>query len=174
MESTLQQLHEVITAVVRDTLPEQLAFRPEGKWSASEILEHLYLSYTGTVKGFDACLRAGKPLASLPTWKQRAGAFLVTGVGYFPNGRKSPRQAQPRGIDPQTVLAGIGPAILKMDELITDCESRYGGGPMLDHPILGPLSAAQWRKLHWLHARHHMKQIDRLKAQCAAKIKPPA
>jgi hypothetical protein len=36
---------------------------------------------------------------------------------------------------------------------------------VLDHLILGPLTAAQWRKFHWIHGRHHVKQILRLREQ---------
>jgi len=26
--------------------------------------------------------------------------------------------------------------------------------------VLGPLTASQWRKFHWIHGRHHVKQIS--------------
>ena len=51
-----------------------------------------------------------------------------------------------------------------MDKLIAQCEAQYGArNKVLDHPILGPLTARQWRKFHWVHGRHHMKQISRLR-----------
>jgi hypothetical protein len=31
---------------------------------------------------------------------------------------------------------------------------------ILDHPILGPLNATDWRRVHRTHARHHLKQIQ--------------
>jgi hypothetical protein len=34
---------------------------------------------------------------------------------------------------------------------------------LLDHPILGPLNATQWRKLHLVHGRHHLKQLLHLR-----------
>ena len=47
-----------------------------------------------------------------------------------------------------------------MDEAIAQCEQRYGSRAMvLDHPVLGPLTARQWRKFHLAHGRHHVKQI---------------
>ncbi len=172
MESYLFRLHEVITAAVRDTTFEELAYQAEGKWSIAQILEHLYLSYTGTVKGFGKCLQLGKPIVTSSTVKQRAATFLITRIGYFPSGRKSPKQAQPRGVDPHTVMRQIGHEIEKMDAVITECESQFGRGPVLDHPLLGPLTAAQWRKLHWLHARHHLRQVAKLKEKYDAKTKP--
>jgi hypothetical protein len=29
----------------------------------------------------------------------------------------------------------------------------------MDHLILGPLTAGQWRKFHWVHGQHHARQI---------------
>jgi hypothetical protein len=51
-----------------------------------------------------------------------------------------------------------------MDELIAKWEARHGKQTrLLDHPVLGPLTARQWRKFHWVHGRHHVKQILRLR-----------
>jgi hypothetical protein len=54
-----------------------------------------------------------------------------------------------------------------MDAIVAQCEARFGCGKVLDHPILGPLTAAQWRKFHLIHGRHHVKQIDRLREQAS-------
>ena len=165
MDSYLKRLQEAITAVTRGMTPGELTRRPPGKWSVAEVLEHLYLSYTGTTRGFARCLEAGKPLASVPTLKQRFTIAAVTGAGYFPTGRKAPKQAVPKGTAAEIVLADIGPQITAMDEVIACCEARHGKRTrLLDHPILGPLTAKQWRKLHWLHGRHHIKQIQRVRA----------
>jgi hypothetical protein len=59
----------------------------------------------------------------------------------------------------------IGPQITAMDEAIAHCEQRHGKRTrLLDHPVLGPLTARQWRKFHWVHGKHHVKQIQRLRA----------
>jgi len=63
------------------------------------------------------------------------------------------------------VLAEIGPKIAAMDELLTQCENRYGRVTcLMDHPVLGPLTAQQWRKFHWVHGRHHVRQIRAMRA----------
>jgi hypothetical protein len=143
---------------------EELTSHAEGKWSVSEVLEHLYLTYTGTVKGFERCLQAGRPLASAPRLKERVRAAVVVGAGYFPSGRQAPQNTRPRGMPTEKLLAEIGPQIAAMDEVIAKCESRYGKRVrVLDHPVLGPLTTSQWRKFHWVHGRHHVKQILRLR-----------
>lgn len=154
--------HEMVSAM--DGLSaEQLRWSPEGKWCIAEVLEHLYLSYTGTVKGFERVAQAGKPLATSSTLKKRLQTLIVLGLGYMPSGRQAPPVTRPRGISTDIVLAEIGPKIAEMDDTITRCEGSFGRGKLLDHPVLGPLSGAQWRKFHLVHGRHHLKQIQRLR-----------
>src|ERR1700685_830100 len=97
---------------------EDLTSHPEGKWSTAQVLEHLYLSYSGTVKGFERCLEAGKPLARAPTLKGRARAVVVTELGRFPTGRQAPERTRPRGMGVDEITLGIAPQILAMDEAI--------------------------------------------------------
>jgi hypothetical protein len=164
MDSYLEQLHRAITSATSDMSTEELTRKREGKWSAAEVLEHLYLTYTGTQKAFERCLKAGRPLAGNPTLKQRVSVAAVTEFGYFPKGRKSPDPVLPKGMPLEEVVAVIGPQIAAMDKVIAQCEERYGSRiNVLDHPILGPLTARQWRKFHLAHGRHHVKQISRMK-----------
>ena len=163
MDPRLQKLQEEIAAVVDGLSPEQLSRHPPGKWCASEVLEHLYLTYTGTLKGFERVAAAGKPLITAQSWRQRGRKLIVVGLGYLPSGRESPAVARPRGLAPEKVLAEIATKIAEMDDSIARCEQKLGSRRrLLDHPILGPLTAAQWRKFHLVHGLHHVKQIRRL------------
>jgi DinB superfamily len=160
MDSYLESLRQAVTSATSGMTIEDLSRRPEGKWSAAEVLEHLYLTYTGTQKAFERCLKAGKPLGGVPSFKQRMSTAAVTEFGYFPTGRKSPDQVFPRGQSAEKIVAEIGPQIVAMDKAIAQCEERYGSRvKVLDHPVLGPLTARQWRKFHLAHGRHHVKQI---------------
>lgn len=164
MDPHLQRLQEEIAAAVAGLSAEQLIRHPPGKWCAAEVLEHLYLTYTGTVKGFERVAEAGKPLATTQTWTQRGRTLIVVALGYLPSGREAPPVARPRGLPPEKVLVEIGPKIAKMDGNIARCEETFGSRlKLLDHPILGPLTGAQWRKFHLVHGLHHMKQIRRLR-----------
>ena len=164
MDAYLKRLREAITSATRGMTAEDLVRHPEGKWSTAEVLEHLCLTYTGTVKGFERCLQAGKPLARTPMLKDRMRTFVVTGLGHLPKGRKAPERTQPRGMLADEVTREIGPRISAMEELIAECEARFGKRTrVLDHPVLGPLTARQWRKFHWVHGRHHVKQIQELR-----------
>ena len=160
----LKRLQDEIASAVAGLPAERMNLHPPGKWSAAEVLEHLYLTYTGTMKGFERVAEAGKPLASTANLKQRVGAVIVLSFGYLPGGREAPATVRPRGVPQDDILAGIGPAIVGMDDIIARCEEMIGSGKkLLDHPILGPLTGAQWRKFHLVHGLHHVKQIRRLR-----------
>lgn len=160
MDSYLERLRQAVASAMQGLCDKDLTRRTDGKWSPAEVLEHLYLTYTGTSKAFERCLKASKPLASAPTLKHRVAAILVTEFGYFPEGRKSPDHACPKGISTEKVVADICPQIEAMDKIIAQCEELFGPRQrILDHPVLGPLTASQWRKFHWIHGRHHIAQI---------------
>jgi hypothetical protein len=160
----LNRLQQEIASAIAGLSPEQLTWHRPGKWCAAEVLEHLYLTYTGTVKGFERIADTGKPLATAQTLKQRAQALVVCSLGYLPSGREAPRVARPRGLPSEKVLSEIVPAIERMDELIGQAEKKFGRrAKLLDHPILGPLTGAQWRKFHLVHGLHHGKQLRGLR-----------
>ena len=164
MDLHLDKLKESLQSAVEGMSSEQLSWHPPGKWSAGELLEHLYLTYTGTIKGFERVVSKGKPLASRASVAQRALTLVVVGLGHMPAGGKAPAMVVPKGLPAEEVRNEIGAKIVAMDALIGQCEARFGRRvPLLDHPILGPLSATQWRKLHVVHGQHHLKQLLRLR-----------
>jgi hypothetical protein len=165
MDPNLEILQKVLQAATKGMSAKQLEWHPDGKWSTAEVLEHLYLTYTGTIKGFERIVGAGKPLATLPTMRHRTQTLLVFGFNYLPSARKAPAQAAPRGLAAGQVRTEMQGKIAAMDEIIQECQERFGSGPLLDHPILGPLTAQQWRRFHLIHGRHHAKQIARLRQQ---------
>jgi Protein of unknown function (DUF1569) len=164
MDSRLEKLKENLESAVEGMSSEQLGWHLPGKWCAAEVLEHLYLTYTGTIAGFDRVMTKGKPLATRASVAQRALTFVVVGLGRMPAGRKAPAMVAPKGLPSEKVRSEIGAKMAAMDAIIAQCEARFGGQlKVLDHPILGPLSATQFRKLHVVHGQHHLKQLLRLR-----------
>jgi len=164
MHPKLARLRNTLSEIVRGMTADDLTRHPDGKWSAAEILEHLNLTYTGTVRNLERCLAAGKPGASSDRRKMRWQRFAITRLGLFPRGRKAPERVLPRGMPPQQVVAETLQNLERMDGVIRDCELRFERGkPVADHPILGPLTACEWRAFHSAHGRHHARQIIRLR-----------
>ncbi len=163
MDPYLERLKESLAAATNGLSPEDLTWHPPGKWSVVEVLEHLFLTYTGTTRAFERVIAADKPLATACSWKQRAGIFLVTRFGYIPSGREAPPTARPKGLAPEKVRAEISQKIGEMEVAIARCEERWGmSTKLLDHPILGPLTGKEWKQFHLFHGRHHLKQIRKL------------
>lgn len=166
MDPRLEKLQRQIASAIEGLSPEQSIRHAPGKWSVAEILEHLYLTYTGTIKGCGRLLEAGKPLATKSTWKQRAQAFVVVSLGYMPTGREAPERSRPRGTPPEKITTEISSALSEMDCLLTACASKFGPqAKLMDHPLLGPFSIQQWRKFHLVHGLHHVQQIRRLREE---------
>jgi hypothetical protein len=160
----LSELRNQLANAIDGMSPEDLARHPEGKWSSAEILDHLNQTYRGTIKNCERCLAAGKSGASVDRnsrrWKRRVTIWL----GYIPPGRKSPKAALPRGTPAAQLTAEIFENISRMEKIIAECDAQFGRGKSIaEHPILGPLTAREWQKFHWVHGRHHARQIIRLK-----------
>ncbi len=165
MDSRLEKLKQAVESSVEGLSGEQLSWHPPGKWCAAELLEHLFLTYTGTIKGFTKVLEAGRPLAMRVSMKQRLRTLVVVGFQHMPEGRKAPANTRPKGLPAENLRSEVGAKIAEMDAIIAQCEARFGPGRrLLDHPILGPLTASQWRKFHLVHGRHHVKQLLRLRS----------
>ena len=86
MDAYLQRLQEGIESATQGMTAEDLLRHPEGKWCAAEILEHLYLTYTGTTKAFERCLQAGQPQVRARVFRDRMRTIVVVGLGHMPKG----------------------------------------------------------------------------------------
>src|SRR5258708_37389966 len=107
MDRKSNPLQRAIADAILGMTPENLTRHPEGKWSTAEILEHLNLTYIGTVKGLGRCITSGETTASPDRSAKRLQRITVTKLGYFPNGRKSPERVLPRGLPAEQVKAEI-------------------------------------------------------------------
>jgi len=107
MNTNLEPLRAAIAEAIHGMTPDDLSRHPEGRWCAAEILDHLNLTYIGTAKNLERCLRSGQTVASSDRRSKRWPRLVVTGLGIFPPGRKSPDRFLPRGTRPQQVAAEI-------------------------------------------------------------------
>lgn len=160
MASDLDRLQRELKDAISCLADNSLSQAPSERWTPTQILEHLFLTYTNTNRGLQKCLDKGAALATSATLKQRVGTLLVINLGYLPGGRKAPERAVPRGMPPEEVRLTIFDEIQKMGSGLDECERHFGASTkLMDHPFLGPLTAGQWRKFHLVHGRHHAKQI---------------
>ncbi len=164
LDLRLERLRDDLLSAIEGMSDEQMNRHPANKWCAAEVLEHLYLTYTGTIKGFEKTLQEGEPMATPSSMKHRVRRLVVLGFNYLPTGRKSPPTATPKGLPIEKVRSEFAIKIAAMDRIISQCEECFGRNTkLLDHPILGPLTGTEWKKFHVIHGRHHEKQLRRLK-----------
>jgi hypothetical protein len=171
----IPRLQEAIASAMRGMTREQMLRDRGGKWSIAHILEHLYLTYTGTIRACERALDRENPQVTSQTPAQRLKTLLIMTVGHFPPGIEAPRQVRPKGIPVDQVVSDIQRQIAVMEQALTCCERQMGKRKKLfNHPVLGALTGDQWRKFHWLHGRHHVRQIVDLRQQYGEKEKAPA
>jgi DinB superfamily len=160
----LSELRTALANAIDGMSPDDFTRHPPGQWNSAEILDHLNLTYIGTIKNFARCLACGKPGASPDRKTKRWPRRVIVQFGFFPPGRRSPDRVLPRGTPVHQLTTEIFENLARMDSVIAECDARFGPGlPLADHPILGPMTAQEWRKFHFVHGRHHVRQILRLK-----------
>ncbi len=112
-----------------------------GNWSYYQILTHLTKGVEGSMKGVKR---------DMPWWKKHllgpALYRLFVFRGYIPRGIKGPPSDRVEGNEAEALAA--------FRKALDDFEKHEG--PWSDHPILGPLTKAQWANFHPLHFANHV------------------
>jgi hypothetical protein len=156
----LESVRRATERATRDAAPEAWLRAPQGHWNSLQVLEHLMLTYTATTKGLLRTMEAGQPDRSGRSLAERVRGFYVLRVGRFPRGIDSPKQAIPKSAMSDEPLRRFNDALVAMDATLADAEKRFGMRTrLLRHPVLGPLTAQQWRRFHQVHGRHHLRQV---------------
>lgn len=165
----LQTALNAIRSATDGMTAEQLAWHPQEKWSSAEILEHLSLAYSRTVDRMKALLEQGTPEVRRRTFREWAGGLIVLKLERIPPGRKAPEAVSPRGIAADQALASAQNNLAELDRMIDQCRQRFGAQQnILVHAVLGPLTTGEWRKFHYVHTIHHMRQVKALRQKMAA------
>lgn len=161
MSPHLEKVRAEAQRLTRDFSHEDWGHAREGKWSASLIMEHLLLTFTATTRGTLKTMQASQPFCREATWRDFGRRLYVLYLGRVPGGLKSAKNVTPKEGLPGNNLHLFNDALVAMDATLSDAERRFGKKTrILDHPILGPLTADQWRRFHWVHSHHHFGQIS--------------
>jgi hypothetical protein len=172
MDALLQKLHDRIESTTENLFGDAWAVAPEGRWNCSQIAEHLGRSYGTTAKLLENALDCGqKPEMGKPTWKQTAARVLICHAGYFPGGFKAPDIVQPTGLMGHTARDRALSSLERMAAAIDAAEQTWGLGPVAPHFMLGPMTADEWRRFHYSHGRHHLRQLRSRAAYALKKVK---
>ncbi len=167
MDFWLQRACDEIDSATAGISAPQMDWHPaEGKWSTAQILEHLSRTFASTVVALKKVVAAGKPLGGRPRFQQWLAIRVVGDLGYFPHGRPAPAWTVPKGAPAEQVSQAIRENLRAMDAILADLERQFGARVKIaDHPIVGPLTVPEWRKFHYRHTHHHMKQVLAIRAK---------
>lgn len=160
MDAYLGAARQAIEAAVTP-LDAQTIGRPvEGRWSIGNILEHLTLAFSANASAIDKALASGETRGRAPRMTQTLGRILVVDFGYFPR-VETPESTRPSSsIAPEQSLATVCDALTRLDASLARAAERFGDrARVANHPYFAGMTVPQWRKFHWRHTAHHMRQV---------------
>jgi hypothetical protein len=168
MNKWLVRIEGMVTSATAGMTEEQLAWHPEGKWSSAQVLEHLCKTYTGTVLGYQKAMATNRSLTPSSKGMQPLARFLLLKLGYFPSGGKSPERVLPKGEwTGEYALKALREELAKLIDAQRKIEQTSAGVKVVSHPAFGPFTPEEWARFHYVHAKHHMKQVAALRRQMA-------
>jgi hypothetical protein len=161
MDALLNRLRDEIEQSTRDLSAPEWTLAPHGRWNTAQILEHLGRTYGTTAKMLELSIAAGAlPQIRAAKLKEVLLKIFVVDMGILPSGAKSPAMVIPADDAGPDALARTLSSLARMDAAFQAADERWGSGKAIAiHPILGPLNSRQWRKFHYLHGHHHVRQI---------------
>jgi hypothetical protein len=161
MNRWLEQLRSEIERSTAGLSDADWKRAPRGAWCSAEIMEHLGRSYGSTAKLLELGLGSGNHPQVRPASLQQTMKRLVSvDLGFFPGGLQAPLAVLPQGDEGPVALERALNNLTRMEKAIAAAEERWGDSqPVAMHMILGPMSSPQWRKFHYLHGHHHLRQL---------------
>jgi uncharacterized damage-inducible protein DinB len=158
--STFHKNHLELIDFVNALPIEKFNFCLEGKWSAGQQLNHVYLTlvpFTKVLQSKEYVLQKfGK--ISRPTW-----GIETVKENYFKTSLKAPPQflPEPTSIDMKELIAiKIEEAVATIQYLLDQFSEDELDTLVLPHPLLGLLTIREMFYLMSYHPIHHLKQIE--------------
>jgi len=147
--------------------------RPAGRsdaWSIQQIAEHLSRTYGATIAAFEDRMVKGRCTRMSASMKQLLGQFYITKLGRFPEGRVAPEAVTPRPAlaieSGDAIYERLAARIAAMQVLLARTERAFGPKRRCtSHMVLGPMSVEGWRRFHWVHGQHHLKQMAAIRTE---------
>jgi hypothetical protein len=160
MDAHLKQALDAIEQATVNLTAEQIGRPVPGKWSVAEILDHLRLAFEANARALERVTESGQPRARRPRAVEWLARTCVIDIGYFPRAR-APEQTTPgKSVPPGQIVDAARQALVAVDAALTKAAARFGEHtPIVNHPYFAQLTVHQWRKFHWRHTAHHMKQV---------------
>ena len=132
---------------------------PKGRWSIAQIMAHLAAGVDRSSAVFEE--RAQKTgMKRRTTPGQAVLRHLLLMVGKFPPRLKAPPSTVPVDRpDPDLVAAQYRMGLERFGTLIETWPEKRQLEVFVQHPRMGDLNLPEWVRFHYIHGRHHARQI---------------
>jgi hypothetical protein len=130
-----------------------------GKWSIAQIVRHLSI-------GIDYAAATLEKRADRNDMKRRATPrqtllrHVMLGLGRMKGGRDAPEGTVPEERpDPEATLAQFRMGVARLEGMLGTWPRERQVEVFARNPVLGDLNLPEWVRFHYVHCRHHTKQI---------------
>ena len=158
----LARLEPLVLKPLHGVPEEEWHRAPRGKWTICQVVEHLAVSVDLVAQLLEerAELR-GRRRRSKP--HETVLRHLVLGGGRLPRGLKTVLSAAPSEHPDQELVTAQFRMGVEMTKLLNEQWSQERKQSVfLPHPYLGELNLPEWVRFHYIHCRHHVRQISQL------------
>ena len=131
-----------------------------GKWSIAQVLRHLSIGVDYSASTFERRV-AKTDMQRRATPRQSILRHLILGLGKFPKGREAPGGSVPEDRpDFEAAAAQFRMGVARLEVLVQSWPADRQTGVFVLHPVLGDLNLPEWIRFHYVHCRHHGRQIE--------------
>jgi hypothetical protein len=137
---------------------------PPGKWTVAQIVQHLAISIDVVAKLFaERGEKGGMRRRAKP--HETVMRHLVLGAGRIPGLPRVSDLANPEeDPDPDLITAQLRMGVEEFTRLANEWPEARREDVFVRHPLLGDLNLPEWVRFHYLHCRHHAREIrDRVR-----------
>ncbi len=134
--------------------------RVPGKWSIAQLVQHLAI-------GIDTVATTFEKRASKQGMKRRATPretllrHVMLGLGRLNSGRDAPAGTVPEDRpDPEATTAQFRMGVARLEAMVQSWPPERQLQVFVKHPVVGDLNLPEWVRFHYVHCRHHAKQIE--------------
>ncbi|HWP38594.1 MAG TPA: DinB family protein [Gemmatimonadales bacterium] len=160
VQRQLAALEPLILGPVRGVNGEDWHRRVPGKWSLAQIIRHVAIGVDYSATTFEG--RAARTdMRRRSTPGQAIMRHLILGLGKFPKGREAPAGSVPEDRpDAEAAVAQVRMGIARFEALVETWPQERWTRIFVKHPVLGDLNLPEWIRFHYVHCRHHSRQIQ--------------
>jgi hypothetical protein len=160
----LAALEPMVFEQLHGLAPDHWHRAPAGKWSIAQIIAHLAVGVDRSSTVFEErATKKGMIRRTNPG--QAVLRHLLLLLGKFPPRLEAPTVTTPAdNPDPDLVSAQFRMGVERFGTLVEAWPPEHQLEVFVAHPFLGDLNLPEWVRFHYLHGRHHSRQIrDRVK-----------